>query len=57
MKGKIKVAIIGCGDFASNFVHIFNAHPDVEKVYCCDVIKDRAENYAKKYNIYAKFSI
>ena len=31
-KEKLKIAIIGCGRFAKNFVPLFKAHPVVEKV-------------------------
>ncbi len=45
MSQKITVAIIGCGDFARNFVPLFQAHPYVEKVYVCDLIPERAKEY------------
>ena len=48
---KIRVAIIGCGHFAFNFVPLFKAHPNVEKVYCCDIVPERAEAYSKRYDI------
>ena len=33
MKDRIRIAMIGCGRFAKNFVPLFKAHPEVEKVY------------------------
>ena len=46
-KEKIKIAVIGCGRFARNFVPLFKAHPSVEKVYVCDLIDERSEEYSK----------
>lgn len=51
MNKKITVAMIGCGRFAQNFVKLFKAHPYVEKVYVCDLNRDRAEEYAKKFEV------
>ena len=50
-KEKIKIAVIGCGRFAKNFVKLFKAHPFVEKVYVCDLIAERAEQYSKDYDV------
>ena len=51
MGGKLNIAFIGCGDFAKNFVPLFKLHPLVEKVYVCDLIADRAEEYSKKFSV------
>lgn len=51
MDTKITVAIIGCGNFAKEFVTLFKKHPYVEKVYVCDLIKEKAEEYSKKFNV------
>ena len=50
-KEKIKIAMIGCGNFCRNFVPLFKAHPEVEKVYVCDLIRERAENYSKEFDV------
>ena len=50
-KEKIKIAIIGCGRFCQFFVPLFKAHPSVEKVYVCDLIRERAEDYAKRFDV------
>ena len=50
-KEKIKIAIIGCGRFARFFVPLFKAHPSVEKVYVCDLIKERAEKYSEEFDV------
>ena len=50
-KDKIKIAVIGCGRFAKNFVPLFKAHPAVEKVYVCDLIEERAQQYSKDFGV------
>lgn len=50
-KEKIKIAVIGCGRFSKFFIPLFREHPSVEKVYVCDVIQERAEEYAKQYGV------
>lgn len=51
MAKKITVAVIGCGDFACNFVPLFQAHPYVEKVYVCDIIPERAREYSQRFGV------
>ncbi len=48
---KMKIAIIGCGRFCKFFVPLFKAHPVIEKVYVCDLISERAENYSKQFGV------
>lgn len=50
MKKKMTVAVIGCGEFAKHFVPLFQAHPYVEKVYICDLIRERVEAYHEKFH-------
>ena len=51
MNNKLTVAVIGCGNFAKNFVNLFKEHPFVGKVYVCDIIKEKAEEYKEKFNV------
>lgn len=51
MKEKLKVAVIGCGGFAASFVPLFKAHPNVDKVYVCDIVPERAKDYAEKFDV------
>ena len=51
MKEKIKIAIIGCGRFSKFFVPLWKAHRMVEKVYVCDLKRERAEQFAKDYGV------
>lgn len=48
---KLTVAFIGCGNFAKNFVGLFKVHPYVEKVYVCDLIPEKAAEYAKQFDV------
>lgn len=48
---KLTVAFIGCGNFARRFVNLFKAHPNVEKVYVCDLIPEKAEEYKKLFDV------
>ena len=50
-KEKIKIAIIGCGRFSPFFVPLFKNHPSVEEVYVCDIIRERAEDFAKRFDV------
>ena len=51
MNKKLTLCFIGCGRFARFFVPLFKAHPNVEKVYVCDLIRERAESYSKEYEV------
>ena len=50
-KEKIRIAIIGCGRFCGSFIRLFKAHPSVEKVYVCDLIRERAEEKSALYGV------
>lgn len=47
----LTVAVIGCGNFAKEFVSLFKAHPYVEKVYVCDLIPEKAKEYSEKFDV------
>lgn len=51
MGNKLTVAIIGCGDFARNFVNLFKRHPNVNKVYVCDKISKKAQDYSRRFGV------
>ena len=51
MQEKIKIAVIGCCRFSPFFVPLFKAHPFVEKVYVCDLKRERAEDFAKRFDV------
>ena len=41
----------GGGDFARCFVPLFKAHPNVKKVYVCDVIPECAQAFQKLFDV------
>lgn len=47
---RLNVAVIGCGGFAKGFVPLFQLHPTVDKVYVCDLIRSKAEEYYEKFH-------
>ena len=51
MKPKIRIGFVGCGQFARNFVPLFQAHPACEYVAVCDKFRDRAENYMETFHV------
>ena len=51
MKEKIRIGFVGCGQFARNFVPLFQAHPACEYVAVCDKFRDRAEIYMEKFKV------
>ena len=48
---KLRVAVVGCGEFARNFVPLFQLHPYVESVAVCDKIPERAQAYASRFGV------
>ena len=48
---KITAAFIGCGAFARFFVPLMQSHPFVEKVYVCDLIPEKAQDYARRFDV------
>ena len=50
-KDKLRIVIIGCGRFCQNFVPLFKAHPVVEKVYVCDIRKERERDYMERFDV------
>ncbi len=47
---KVKVAVIGCGSIARHrHIPEFAAHPQAELVAFCDVVEERAADFARRY--------
>ena len=51
MNKKLTLCIVGCGRFSQFFVPLFKCHPNVEKVYVCDLIRNRAEDFSKEFQV------
>ena len=53
---QVKICILGCGGF-NRYAHgpsyclIRKRHPEIEYAACCDLDPERAESYAKQFNI------
>src|SRR3989338_1572650 len=47
---KLGFAIIGCGRICKTHTTVLSQLPDAKMVVVCDVIEERAKEYAKKYN-------
>ena len=48
---KLRICFIGCGSFARDFVPLFKAHPYVDRVFVCDLVRERAEEYKKLFDV------
>ena len=51
MEKKLVVAVIGCGAFSQRFIKLFKEHPNVDKVYVCDLISEKAEEFSKRFGV------
>lgn len=49
MKKKIRICVVGCGQFAQHFVPLFQNHPACEFVAVCDKFRERAEEYMERF--------
>jgi predicted dehydrogenase len=52
---KLKVAVIGAGQFSSSFIHLFQAHPMVQEVGLVEPNHERRAPIAAKFNIEKSF--
>lgn len=46
---KIRIGIVGCGQFCQHFVPLFRAHPTVSYIALCDTFRERAEDFQKRF--------
>jgi len=49
MENRKTLAIVGCGKFAKHFVPLFLAHPSVKKLYVCDLVREKAEEFKESF--------
>ena len=52
---KLRVAVIGCGRICVMHFDAIENIDSVELVACCDIVKSKADFYAKKYNVKAYY--
>ena len=50
MTGKIRCAVVGCGVIGAVHAELLSAMPGVELVACCDVVPERAAEFAHRYS-------
>jgi predicted dehydrogenase len=53
---RLKVAVIGGGQFSSSFIHLFQAHPFVEEVGLVELNDERRASIAAKFSIHQTFA-
>ena len=53
---KLKVAIIGGGQFSASFIHLFQAHPMVQEVGLVELNDERRASVASQFGIKQSFS-
>lgn len=56
MSKNLKVAVIGGGQFAASFIHLFQAHPMVSEVGLVELDPQRLQATAAKFSITSTFS-
>jgi len=53
---KLRLAVIGGGQFSSSFIHLFQAHPFVEEVALVELNSERRASIAAKFSIKQTFA-
>ena len=56
MSKKLKIAVIGGGQFAASFIHLFQAHPKVAEVGLVELDPQRLQATASTFSITSTFS-
>lgn len=49
------IAMVGAGQFAGSFAHLFQLHPGVSRVYATDVLPERADRLVARYGLAGTF--
>lgn len=57
MNQKIKIGILGCGEFSEHFVELFKNHPFVERVVAADTDCEKAKKFGEKFQIDYYYSL
>ena len=53
----LNVAVVGLGNIGNTHAGIYHNHPDCQLVAVCDILKERVDKAAEKYNTRAFYSI
>ena len=51
----MKIGIVGAGQFAPSFTGLWQLHPDVDEAWATDIVPERAEQLAEKYDLAGTF--
>ena len=46
---KVKIGFVGYGEFARDFVNLFQQHPDVEEVCVAEIVSERRDDIRSQY--------
>ncbi len=52
----MRIGVIGTGQFARSFIALWQLHPDVEAVYACDIVPERAREHQQNYDLAGVFA-
>ena len=47
----MKLGVVGTGQFAGSFIHLWQLHPGVEEIYCTDLVPERAEEHRQRFHL------
>ncbi|MDA8063129.1 MAG: Gfo/Idh/MocA family oxidoreductase [Actinomycetota bacterium] len=47
----MKLGVVGTGQFAGSFIHLWQLHPGVDEIYCTDLIPERAEEHRQRFHL------
>jgi predicted dehydrogenase/GNAT superfamily N-acetyltransferase len=51
MREKIRIGILGCGQFSASFVELFQKHPYVERVVVADTEEENAKAFGERFGV------
>ena len=52
----MKIGVIGTGQFAGSFLHLWQLHPDVEAVHVTDLVPERAAEHVERYGLAGSYA-
>ena len=50
------IGVLGTGQFARSFISLWQLHPDVDAVYACDIVPERAREHQRRYGLAGVFA-
>jgi len=52
----VKIGVIGTGQFAGSFIHLWQLHPGVEAIHVTDLVPERAADHVARHGIAGAFA-